>query len=175
VTLGDIARILVSKGEVDEALRMHQEMLKVFERLGNTRLRAITLGDIARILVSKGEVDEAIRLQTERLNVNRDLNDADGIAATQFDIAKLEVILHNLDSAIARLREAYEIVIRTGRVEGIAFVGKMYGKLLISEGKSKDALDVLNACRQCFVKIGRLGECREIDLLIAQISNSNPS
>ncbi len=49
IVLGDIARIKVSKGEVDEALKLHQEMLTVFQALGDQRERAVTLGDIARI------------------------------------------------------------------------------------------------------------------------------
>ncbi|MBK8254965.1 MAG: CHAT domain-containing protein [Polyangiaceae bacterium] len=66
VTLGDIARIRVSKGEVEEALRLHHERLAVFEELGDRRERAVTLGDIARIRVDKGEVEEALRLHHER-------------------------------------------------------------------------------------------------------------
>jgi tetratricopeptide (TPR) repeat protein len=175
VTLGGIARILVSKGKVDEALRMHQEEIAVYERLSDARSRAVTLGDIARILVDKGEVDEAIKLQTERLNVNRGLNDADGIAAAQFDIAKLEATRGNLVSAIPRLREAHEILIRIGRVDGIAVVGLTYGMMLDSVRKSEEAFNVLNSCRQCFVKLGKLEECRKIDLVLSKIANCNSS
>jgi lipopolysaccharide biosynthesis regulator YciM len=57
VTLGDIARILVSKGEVDEALRMHQEMLTVFERLGDARSLAIGNANLAMILYERPEAD----------------------------------------------------------------------------------------------------------------------
>ena len=62
IVLGDIARIKVDTGEVDEALKLHQEMLTVFQALGDQRSRAVTLGDIARIKVSKGEVDEALKI-----------------------------------------------------------------------------------------------------------------
>ena len=33
VTLGDIARIQVDKGQVDEALKLHEERLGVYEQL----------------------------------------------------------------------------------------------------------------------------------------------
>ena len=41
IALGDIARIKVSKGEVDEALKLHQERIQVFDKLGDLDGRAI--------------------------------------------------------------------------------------------------------------------------------------
>ncbi|NIM17759.1 MAG: CHAT domain-containing protein, partial [Candidatus Aminicenantes bacterium] len=46
IVLGDIARIQVSRGQVEEALKLHQERLEVFDELGDRRSRAVTLGDI---------------------------------------------------------------------------------------------------------------------------------
>ena len=71
VTLGDIARIKVSRGDVDAALELHNEMLRVFESLGDQRERAVTLGDIARIKVSRGDVDAALELHNERCVCSR--------------------------------------------------------------------------------------------------------
>ena len=67
VALGDIARIYADKGDVDQALKLHQEELEVYEQLGDKRSRAVTLGDIARIYADKGDVDQALKLHRERL------------------------------------------------------------------------------------------------------------
>ena len=59
VTMGQIADILVQRGETDEALRIRrEEELPVYERLGDVRSRAVTMGKIADILVQR-ETDEA--------------------------------------------------------------------------------------------------------------------
>jgi tetratricopeptide (TPR) repeat protein len=65
--LVDIARIRTTKGDVDAALALHQEALKVCEDLGDRRSYALALGEIARIQTSKGEVDIALALHEEEL------------------------------------------------------------------------------------------------------------
>ena len=72
ITLGDIARLRANKGEVDQALQLHEEALRVYEALGIRRSRAITLCDIARLRANKGEVDQALQLQQERLEEIKD-------------------------------------------------------------------------------------------------------
>ena len=69
ITLGDIARLLSDKGEVDQALKLHQQELAIYEVLGDKRSRAATLGDIARLLSAKGEVDQALKLHHDELAI----------------------------------------------------------------------------------------------------------
>ena len=54
MTLGEIARIYNERGDVDEALKLHEEELGVYKQLGDRRSRAVTLGDIARHLRGHG-------------------------------------------------------------------------------------------------------------------------
>ncbi|MCL4235024.1 MAG: CHAT domain-containing protein [Deltaproteobacteria bacterium] len=68
VTMGKIADILQSRGELDEALRIRrEEQLPVYERLGDVRSRAVTMGKIADILQRRGELDEALRTLRENV------------------------------------------------------------------------------------------------------------
>ncbi len=71
MTLGDIARIMTGKGEVEAALALHQERLQTYEALGDRRSRAVTLGDIARIMTGKGEVEAALALHQEQVQISR--------------------------------------------------------------------------------------------------------
>ena len=75
VTLGDIARIYTAQGRVEDALKLHQEILQVYEQLGDVRSRAVTLGDIARIYTAQGRVEDALKLHQERLQVYEQLGD----------------------------------------------------------------------------------------------------
>ena len=47
ITLGDIARVLAAKGDVDQALKLHQENLAIAEALGDLDGIANTLWSIA--------------------------------------------------------------------------------------------------------------------------------
>jgi phosphopentomutase len=56
LTMGKIADILQARGQLDEALRIHQkELLPVFEHLGDVRSKAISMGRIADILEARGQ------------------------------------------------------------------------------------------------------------------------
>ncbi|MDG4556380.1 MAG: hypothetical protein P9F19_03140, partial [Candidatus Contendobacter sp.] len=64
--LDELAGLLASIGELDEALRIRrEEELPVYERLGDVRARAVTLGKIADVLQDRGELDEALRIRRE--------------------------------------------------------------------------------------------------------------
>ena len=69
MTLEDIASIYKDKGDVDEALKLHKEVLEVFEQLGDRRSRPLTLGEIARFYKDKGDVDVALKFHKEVLEV----------------------------------------------------------------------------------------------------------
>ena len=59
ITMGQIADILQARGQLDEALRIHQEEeLPVYERLGDVRLKAIAMGRIADIMQKRGQEDQ---------------------------------------------------------------------------------------------------------------------
>ena len=86
-----IAGILETRGELDEALRIRtEEELPVYERLGDVRSRAITEGRIADILEARGELDEALRIRVEEeLPVYERLGDVRSRAIAQGKIADI--------------------------------------------------------------------------------------
>ena len=102
VTQGQIADILVTRGELDEALRIRtEEQLPVFEQLGDVRSRAITQGEIADIFEARGELDEALRIRTEEeLPIYERLGDVRSRAITQGKIADILVTRGELDEAL---------------------------------------------------------------------------
>ncbi len=100
ITLGEIARILRDKGQVDEAMKLHEERLKVYEALGDRGSRAVTLVDIARILRGKGQVDEAMKLHEEALKEYEALGDRRSRAVTLGDIARILTDRGQVDEAM---------------------------------------------------------------------------
>ena len=56
--MGQIAAVLQARGQLDEALRIYQEeVLPVYERLGDVRAKAVTMGQIADILKALDQGD----------------------------------------------------------------------------------------------------------------------
>jgi tetratricopeptide (TPR) repeat protein len=110
VAVSRIAEIFQRRGETGEALRMLQEdVLPVFERLGDIRLRAAALDTIAQILFSLGEIDEALRIrQQEELPVYARLGDAHSRAVTWGSIADIFFSRGELDEAL-RIRQQEEL------------------------------------------------------------------
>jgi hypothetical protein len=173
VTMGQIADILVRRGELDEALRIRkEEEIPVFERLGDVRARAVTMGKIADILFRHGDLDEARALHDERLAVNRRLDHADGIASALWGLAELDLAEDKLEDSVPRVVEAYQIVIRLGRADAIAVIGMIYGQILARHTKFGDALMVLQRSAEMFRALGQENRAREAEEIIAQLGLS---
>jgi tetratricopeptide (TPR) repeat protein len=55
-----MASILRLRGDLDGAMRLYQEALEIFERLGDLRDKAVTLGMMGQALWAQGKRGEAI-------------------------------------------------------------------------------------------------------------------
>jgi len=86
VTLGDIARILVDKGQVDEAMKLHRERLAVYVQLGDADGRANALWSIARIEMERKQAKEALEHLTESYAILQGIGRLDGICMVGIDL-----------------------------------------------------------------------------------------
>jgi len=77
--LGEIAKIRLNKGEVDEALKLHKERPQVFDELGDIDSKAATLWDLAQIEVKRKSVQTASDYLTESYGLFLKLDRLDGI------------------------------------------------------------------------------------------------
>ena len=150
-------------------MKLHQEELGIYEALGDTRSRAVTLGDIARIRRAKGQVDEAMKLHQEMLGIFEALGDADGKANALWSMAEIE--LQRTDIALARehLGAAYGILLKIGRLDGIAVVGVTFGQVLCAAGETAEGLAVLARSRDGFRTLDDAGRAEQVQGLIDEI------
>jgi tetratricopeptide (TPR) repeat protein len=170
VTLGDVARLRAQSGDVAGALKLHEERLGIFESLGDVRSRAVTLGDVARLRAQSGDVAGALKLHEERLGIMRTLGDINEIAAAQFDLASLYLKEGQKEEARARLAESWQINVKIGRADGIAFVGALYGQLLLATDPSQ-AITILQTAREAFQRLGRTQQAGEIEAFLERLKN----
>ncbi|MGJ4953904.1 tetratricopeptide repeat protein, partial [Bradyrhizobium sp. HKCCYLS20291] len=81
VTMGKIADILSARGDLDEALRIRkEELLPVFERLGDDDGIAATLWNVALIELTRERFDDAMPRMGEAYAIFLRLGGAEGIA-----------------------------------------------------------------------------------------------
>jgi tetratricopeptide (TPR) repeat protein len=107
IAAGLIAEILTARGDLDEALRTWREdVLPVFESLGEARARAVTLGKIADILVTRGDLDEALRIRREEeLPVYERLGEVRERAIALGKVADILMTRGEIDEALRIIRE----------------------------------------------------------------------
>lgn len=172
IAQGRVATILFNQGHLDEALRIRQEeQLPVYDRLNDQRERATALGKIANILSAKGDDKGARVLHEERLKISRLMQHADGTANALWSIAQHDLDEGNLKAAVPKLVEAYDILIRLGRAEGIAAIGLTYGDILKAVGETDKARTVLARSANIFRKLGRTADAEVAEERISQLGS----
>jgi tetratricopeptide (TPR) repeat protein len=170
VAMGKITDILERRGDLDESLRiLRDELLPAFERLGLLRERAVIMGRIADIMVKKGDKAAARVLQEDRLRINTRLDDQDGRAATLWSLSQLDLSEMKPNDGIPRIVEAYAIVQRLGRAEGIAVIGQVLGQILAASGELDQAHQVLRGSAEMYSRLGRTEDAQEVERMIREL------
>lgn len=169
IALGGIARVLALKGHVEQAIRVHEERLQIFEQLGDERARALTLGDLARILAFKGDLDQALRLHEESLQVFDRIGDRRSRAATLGDIARILALKGDIDQALRLQHEELEALeeMHDRRARAIALLDIALN--LTSKGDIDQALRLYHESLQVFEQLGAPSEVARALWAIARI------
>jgi len=113
--LGDIARIYVDKGDVEEALRLHKERLEVYEKLGDRRGAANALWSIALLDIGKERYDSALELLTESYDILLKLELLDGICHVGLTLGKLLCSMGQNARGMEVLRRSEQGFLKLGR------------------------------------------------------------
>jgi tetratricopeptide (TPR) repeat protein len=175
VTMGKIADILAQRGDTDEALRIrYEEELPVYERLNEVREKAVTMGKIADILAQRGDIDEALRIHIEeRLPVAKKIKDMDSIAHIRFSCAEIRLNRGGLEeeaqTIYEELLESFATFSEIQRMDGIAYVGRMLGQVLVMAKIFDDAYRVLDQSAAAFKKLRQPRQAEEIRNLQKQV------
>jgi len=159
--LDELASLLESLGQFDEALRVRkEEELPVYERLGDMRSKAVTQGQIANILQARGQIDEALRIhKEEELPVYERLGDVRLKAVTQGQIADILQARGQIDEAL-RIRKEEELPVyeRLGDVRSKAITQGKMADILQGLGQLDEALRIRK--EEQLLVFDRLGDVR---------------
>ena len=168
----ELADLLASIGELDEALRIYrEEQLPIYERLENVRGQAVTLGRIADVLHERGELDEALWIYREKqLPAYELLGDMRELAVTQGKIADVLLARGALDEALRICREnvlpAFE---RLGDMRERAMTLGRIADVLLARGELDEALRIYR--EEQLPVYEHLGDVREQAVTLGKIAN----
>ncbi len=164
IVMGDIAHIRKSKGDVDVALQLFQEVLHICEELADKKGLAVTLGNIAQIWANKGEWNTALQLYRKALNIFEVLEDKRERAVALANMAK---ILDNMDAvsdALQKFEEAHDVFLILGDKSSQAKVLDDIARIRANKGEKDTALllyrkalnifEALDEKRSCAVTLG---------------------
>ncbi len=121
MTLGDIARIKVDKGDVDAALALHEEELKVYESLGDSRSRAVTLSNLGSIFMQT-DAEKALPYFAESFEIAARLGNANGIVQIGLGFGFLLLQIGQLQAEKTVLTQALQAFALLGGAEEMALI-----------------------------------------------------
>ncbi len=98
--MGDIAKIMANKGEVDEAFKLHQEMIQVFDKLDNLDGKANALWSISKILLQKKDIQIAFEHLSESYQINLKPGRLNDISFVGLDLGQLLCQANQKDKGI---------------------------------------------------------------------------
>lgn len=142
---GLIADVLTRRGEVDQALHIHQkDELPIYERLGDSRHKAITVGKIADILKARGKLDQALHLRNnDELPIYEALGDVREYAITMGKIADILTKRGELDRALhVYQNEQLPVFERLGDDRSRAITMGRIADILVKRGELDRALHI---------------------------------
>jgi tetratricopeptide (TPR) repeat protein len=113
-TLHQMANVLVTRGDLDGAMRLYQQSLELDERLGDLQGKAATLHEMANVLVTRGDLDGAMRLYQQSLELDERLGDLKGKAATLAMMAQVHILRGEQEPALRALLVSLQTLSQIG-------------------------------------------------------------
>lgn len=114
IVAGDIARIKVDKGEVDEALRLQTERLRVNNGLGDVDGMAAALWDISQIELQKDAVQEGLQHLNESYTLFVKIGRVDSISIVGMTWGAILCHLGDKEQGLAVLRLSRDGFLKLG-------------------------------------------------------------
>ena len=167
-----LAELENARGRPDEARRLLDRALRLAERAGDERTRALCLGQLAGILAIRGELDEALRIRRdEELPVYEKLGDARSRAITLGSLADIHRVRGEVDEAERLLREeVLPVLERLGDTRSRAVALGGLANLHLLRGEVDEAERLLREeVLPVFERLGDVRECAWVRSRLAAI------
>ncbi|MFX0091879.1 MAG: tetratricopeptide repeat protein [Candidatus Hodarchaeota archaeon] len=146
--------VFVKKGELDQALKYHQQSLTLKRKIDNKRGIASSLVNIAIVYQQKGELDQALKYFKENLRIFEDIGNNQDIAGILNNIGIVYVEKGEIKQALEYYKKSFALFEIHGTKNQIAMSLNNLGSLYIRQGSLNEALDCHRRCLAIDEEIG---------------------
>jgi len=141
IALGNLATLHQMRGEYDKAIKIHQEVGKIFEGLGDKRNVANSLHEIGNTYFLRGEYTKAMEHLRKSLKISEALGDKSGIATSLYQIGVIYRQQGEYTNAMKLFHKSLKISEALGKREGIATSLHQIGMIYQYQGEPTKALE----------------------------------
>lgn len=127
--LGKIGLVYAVMGDLDNALKCHEDALKIHREVRYRRGEASDLGNIGLVYSARGDLDNALKNHQVALRIDREIGHRQGEIA---DLGNIGVVYRDkgdLDNALIYLLEALILLDRHGLSYGRNIIQKAIGSI----------------------------------------------
>jgi len=141
------------QGQVEAALALFQQALKIDERIGDAQGKAASLAHIGRIKQNQGQFEEALALFQRSLKIfvhNRNVHEQ---AASLTVIGHIKADRGQIEEALALFQQSLKIDERIGNFQGQATSLTAIGRIKADQGQFEEALTLLQRSLEIYKRI----------------------
>ncbi len=163
------ATLLVTRGDLDGAMRLYEQSRAIQERLGDVHGTSATLHAMAGVLVTRGDLDGAMRLYEQSRAIQERLGDVRGTSATLHAMAGVLVTRGDLDGAIRLYEQSRAIKERLGDVRGTSATLVMMAQVQFRQGDHETALHNARESLRLLQAMGATPDAAKVAAIIQQM------
>jgi tetratricopeptide (TPR) repeat protein len=165
----ELARLCVTRGELERALALYQESLELSEQIGDLQGKTALLHQMAGVYVTRGELERALSLYQESLGLYEQIGDLQGVAASLHNMANILMAQSKWDEAEQTLQESQQLARKVGVAEHLAFAKVKLGQVAQARGDAETALARYREGLTIFERLGMPRETEQVRGMIAAL------
>jgi tetratricopeptide (TPR) repeat protein len=155
--LHNLADLREQNGDVERALDLWNQSLKLLENIGDVKGKAATLHNMAGVFAQQGEVQKALDLWNQSLKLKENIGDVKGKAATLVWIATVFAQQGEVQKALDLWNQSLKLYENIGDVKGKAATLHEMAGVFAQQGEVQKAMELYSESAEIEEKIGNLG------------------
>jgi tetratricopeptide (TPR) repeat protein len=150
--LGNLANVLESNGDLEGAVRMHEQSLEAFRQQGNRRGEASTLGNLGNILLEQGQLAPGKARYEQMMAIDQQIGYRRGFGFGLWGMSEVLMAQDHLAEAHAKTEEAIALRKELGDTSNLAHSQLQLAEILLEQGNLPEAASVVLAAVAEFEK-----------------------
>jgi eukaryotic-like serine/threonine-protein kinase len=150
--LGNLANVLEASGDLEGAVRMHEQSLEAFRQQGNRRGEASTLGNLGNILLEQGQLAAGKARYEQMMAIDQQIGYRRGFGFGLWGMSEALMAQDHLAEAHAKTEEAMALRKELGETSNLAHSQLQLAEILLEQGNLPEAASAVLAAVAAFEK-----------------------